>query len=176
MAVITLIMTFVVLVVTLLSCVADVRFMRIPNWHALVILGCFIPAWLAMPSTFGNIWYHAGALAAMFVITYIMFCSRMIGGGDAKLGTALALWTGLKGLAPFMLYMAIMGGVLGLAAILLRKRKLFNNPSPGSWVGQAQNGRSAVPYGVAISVGAWAAFFHTGFVHNQLNEVFRIIH
>ena len=176
MAVITIIMTCIVLIVTILSCISDVRSLRIPNWHSLVILGCFIPAWLATPEAFSGLWQHSGAMMGMFAVTYIMFCLGMMGGGDSKLGTVLGLWTGLKGLLPFMVYMAIMGGVVGIISLFIRKNKPFKTPLPGSWVDQLQNGRNAVPYGVAISFGAWAALFHTGFMHNQLNEVFRIIH
>ncbi len=176
MATIVLVMTVIVLVVTLLSCIADIETMHIPNWHSLVILGCFVPAWAAMPEAFGGLWQHLGALALMFAVTYFMFCKGMMGGGDSKLGAALGLWVGLKGLMPFMFYMAIMGGVIGCFALLMRKKKLFQNPVPGGWIERAQNGANVVPYGIAISFGAWATFFHTGFVHNQLNEVFKIIH
>ena len=36
--------------------------------------------------------------------------------------------------------------------------------------------RCAVPYGLAISFGAWAAFFHTGFLDHRIDEVIKIIH
>ena len=176
MAIVMPVMAFVVVVVTLLSCVSDVRSLRIPNLYSLVVLGCFIPAFFFAPAAFSPLWYHLTAMGVMFVLSYIMFCTGMMGGGDSKLGTALALWVGLKGLMPFMLYMALMGGVLGGLTLLLQKKKLFSNPKPGSWIEQAQSGQNAVPYGVAISFGFWAAFFHTVLQHHQLNEVFKIIH
>lgn len=176
MTIITFIMTLAVLFVTLLSCIADVRSLRIPNWHTLVILACFVPAWLATPEAFGGIWQHLGAMGIMFAVTYTMFSLGMMGGGDSKLGSGLGLWIGLKGLLPFIFYMAIMGGIIGVVTIVLRRKKFFKNPAPGGWVAQAQEGRSAIPYGVAISFGAWVAFLYTGFVHNQLIEVFTIIH
>jgi prepilin peptidase CpaA len=100
----------------------------------------------------------------------------MIGGGDSKLGTALALWAGLRGLLPFVFYMALVGGILGIAALVLYKLKPFKNPRVGGWIEQAQLGANAIPYGIAISAGAWASFFHTGIVHEQIHEVFKIIH
>ena len=176
MAIITLAMTLVAFGVTLLSCASDIRSMRIPNTYALVILACFIPAWLATPAAFGPFLDHLEALGIMFVVTYIMFAIGIMGGGDSKLATALGLWLGLKGLAPFIFYMALIGGLLGMATLLLQKKKLFSNPKPGSWIEQAQAGQNAVPYGVAISFGSWASFCHTALVHNHLNEVFNIIH
>ena len=176
MAIITLFLILVVLAVTVLSCVSDVRRLRIPNTHALVVLGCFIPAWLTAPAAFSPLWHHIAAMGIMFGVTYAMFCKGMMGGGDSKLGTALGLWVGLKGLVPFIFYMALMGGVLGLITLCLQKKKLFSNPRSGSWVEHAQAGQNALPYGVAISFGSWASFFHTGLLHQQLNEVFKIIH
>jgi Flp pilus assembly protein protease CpaA len=72
--------------------------------------------------------------------------------------------------------MAVMGGVMGGLTLALQKKKLFKNPKPGSWIEQAQAGKNAVPYGVAISFGFWMSFFHTDAIHHQLNEVFKIIH
>lgn len=175
MTTVTPLMTLIVFIVTLLSSVSDVRSLRIPNWHALVILGCFIPAWLAAPGAFEAPWQHLAAMGAMLVLGYLMFSFGLMGGGDAKLAAAVGLWVGLGGLAPFIFSMAIMGGIIALVSIAVSKKKFFKNPLPGSWIEQVQAGRNAVPYGVAISAGAWAALYHTGFLHNQLNEVFSII-
>jgi prepilin peptidase CpaA len=175
MTIITALMTLVIFIVTLLSCVSDVRSLRIPNWHSLVILGCFIPAWLAAPEAFNGLTQHAAAMGGMFVIGYLMFSLGMMGGGDSKLATVLGLWVGLNGLMPFIFSMAIIGGVIGLVTIIISKKKPFKNPLPGSWIEQAQTGHNAIPYGVAISSGAWVALYHTGFLHQQLNEVFNII-
>jgi prepilin peptidase CpaA len=175
MTLISPLMMLAVFVVMFLSCVSDVRSLRIPNGHSLVILGCFVPAWLVFPEAFGSLGLHVAAAALMFVVTYGMFAMGMMGGGDSKLGSALALWGGLNGLVPFMFYMAVTGGILGLISIFIKKKKPFKNPEAGSWFAQLQEGKNAVPYGVAISFGAVAAFFHTGLIHNQLNEVFKII-
>lgn len=176
MEIITLIMTGVVLAVTVACCVSDARSLQIPNAFSLVIIGCFVPAFLAMPKVFGPFWQHLLALAVMLGLTYIMFLKGAIGGGDSKFGAAVALWTGLHGLLALVLYMAVMGGVLALVSLGLHKKKLFNNPRPGSWIAEAQDKGKDIPYGIAISAGTWAAFFHTGFLHQQLNELSKIIH
>jgi len=176
MAIIMLLMALAVVIVTLLSCVSDIRSLRIPNLYSLIVLACFIPACLAEPKVFSPLWYYLAAMGLMFILSCIMFFTGVMGGGDSKLGTALALWVGLKGLVPFLFYMAIMGGVMGGLTLVLQKKKLFKNPKPGSWIEQAQAGKNAVPYGVAISFGFWMSFFHTDALHHQLNEVFKIIH
>ena len=176
MTILTPLMMLVVLGVTLLGCVSDFRFLRIPNWHTFVILGCFFPAYFAMPEVFHGLGQHLGAMAGMFAVTYIMFTLNMMGGGDSKFGTALGLWVGLKGLLPFLFYMAVMGGILGGLALLMRKKKIFKSPPPESWAGQINDGKNAVPYGIAISFGFWMALFHTGFIHASIGALLKAMH
>lgn len=168
--------TAVMLVVTFFSCVSDVRTLRIPNRYSVTVILAFAVAFAVDPAAFGPLWSHLCAMVIIFLVTYGMFAAGMIGGGDSKLGTALGLWVGLHGLLPFMFYMALMGGVLGIVSLWISKKKPFTTPAAGSWVAQAQAGRNAVPYGIALSVGAWAGMFYTGFIHNQLHEVIKIIH
>ena len=162
--------------VSVFSAVSDVRSLRIPNSHSITIVALFFAAFLLSPDDFGRWWEHLGAAVGMFVVTYAMFVSGMIGGGDAKLGPALALWVGFKGLAAYLFYMSLAGGLLAALSLLIRKRKPFQNPQVGGWIAQVQEGRNAVPYGVAISFGAWAALLHTGFVRYVLDELLKVIH
>lgn len=173
---ITIAMVLAVWVVAALSCISDVRHLKIPNWHSLAVIACFFPAYFfAAPETFEEIWRHLAAMLIMFVVTYLMFIFRMMGGGDSKLGSAFALWVGLKGLFPFLLYMAFIGGIVGVVSLVMKKVKPFSSPDPESWAGQVQAGKNAVPYGIAIAGGAVIAFFHTG-ISQAVNEVFKIIH
>lgn len=172
-----LFLTVVTLATTLLACVSDVRTMRIPNLHSIVIAAAFLIAYLASPESFtGKWWYYPASLVAMFAITFGMFAKGMIGGGDAKLGSALALWVGLPGLVPYVFWMALTGGLLGLLSLFIKKSKRFAGLPPENWIAQVQEGRNAVPYGVAISVGAWGAMIQTHFLSNQLHEALKIIH
>jgi prepilin peptidase CpaA len=141
-----------------------------------LILASFIVAFVLSPESFNKWWVHIGAFVLMFGVTFGMFCLNMLGSGDTKLGSVLALWVGLKGLMIYLFYMTLAGGVLGIASIILYRKKFFKNPREGSWVARVQEGKSAIPYGVAISVGFWGALFHTGFLYHQLDEVLKIIH
>lgn len=174
---IALLMTAVTMVTMLLACVSDVRTMRIPNLHSVVILAAFGCAFAADAQDFSEKWWHyVLALALMFAMTYGMFVKGMIGGGDAKLGSALALWVGLQGLVPYVFWMALAGGVLGALSIVIKKSKRIAGLHPQNWITQVQEGRNAVPYGVAISIGAASALLQTGFISHLLDEVSKIIH
>lgn len=168
--------TFIVLATALACCITDFRTMRIPNALVLVIALSFVPAYAAQPAAFAPLWQHLAAAGGMFVLTYVMFAVGMIGAGDAKMGAALALWTGLSGLLAYVFYMALTGGVLGLVALGLRNWKPVENPQEGGWIALAQVGKNAVPYGIAIAAGAVAALLHTGFIHQRIDEVIKIIH
>ncbi|MDP2206038.1 MAG: prepilin peptidase [Alphaproteobacteria bacterium] len=169
-------LTCLMLATTLLSCISDVQRLRIPNTYVLIVLGSFAVAFALSPSSFG-VWWHPFAAGGVFlVITYVMFAFNMLGAGDAKLGAALALWVGLPGLMAYVMYMAIVGGLLGVASLFLKKRKPFKNPREGSWVATVQGGGNAVPYGIAITTGAWGAMLHNGFIFHQIDELIKIIH
>ncbi|HRC27015.1 MAG TPA: hypothetical protein PKX87_06260, partial [Alphaproteobacteria bacterium] len=96
--------------------------------------------------------------------TLWMFATGMIGAGDSKLGTAFALWVGLKGLPVYLFFMAVAGGFLGLATLVLRRRALWPKAPEGSWIARAQRGESVVPYGIAIVTGAIFAFAFRGYL------------
>ena len=166
----------ILFVVTMASCVSDFRSLRIPNSHSLAVIGLFIPAYLFAPDSFGLWWYPFLAAGLMFFISYVMFCYGLMGGGDSKLATALALWVGLKGLMIYVFWMAVAGGVIAAFGLWLKAKKPFKNPTEGSWIAQAQGGRNAVPYGIAITVGAWAAIFHTESFSKQIHQLIKIIH
>lgn len=169
-------LTCAVLLATLLSCISDVQRLRIPNTHVLFVIGAFALAFVLSPSSFGAWWHPFAAGLVFLVITYVMFALNMLGAGDAKLGAALALWVGLPGLMAYVMYMAIVGGILGVVSLVLKRRKLFKNPRAGGWVATVQEGGNAVPYGIAITAGAWAAMLHNGFIFHQIDELIKIIH
>ena len=58
---------------------------------------------------------HALCGAAMLVFTFALFNLGWIGGGDAKLAAATALWLGWTPLADYGLASALAGGALTLA-------------------------------------------------------------
>ena len=149
--------------------VSDWRGMLIPNAYSLGIVVSFVPAWLAFAffaeeSGYFQGWSsHLGAFAVIFAGSFVLFALNMFGAGDSKLATAFALWVGFEGLGAFVFYMALAGGLLGIATLYLRKRKPVKNPPEGGWIARAQAGDNAVPYGIAITIGAAACFIWLGY-------------
>lgn len=151
------------------SAVSDFRSMTIPNLFAGLIVLAFVPAYLAdMFSGDGLEFFvswksHVIAASLVFVLTFLLFMGRLIGAGDSKLCSALALWMGVSGLAPYLFYMALAGAVLGLLTKLMNSKQLVSAPKEGGWIARSQAGEQGVPYGIAICLGAIVAFYQLGY-------------
>lgn len=123
----------------------DIRTRIIPNWlNAAVAL--LAPAWWWAEglSPWPQIAILIAGAAVVFALFTAAFAFGMMGGGDVKLLTALALWFGGPALLHLLMVMALAGGVVTLGTLALHAAR--HRP-----------GRPEIPYGVAIAVaGLWA--------------------
>lgn len=159
---------FVAVAVGAMAAWSDIKGLIIPNWHSGVIIVSFLAAFVLMqllghPNIFGSILSHFTAALIVFAITATLFGLKTIGAADSKLSTAYAFWAGVVGLPAFLFYMSLVGGLVGLGALVLQKWQPVKNPAPGGWVARVQAGENKVPYGVAIAVGALASFVKLGY-------------
>ncbi len=139
------------------AAVSDMVKYRIPNMLCLGVAGAFVLYAFGAPLTLAALGAHAAAGLAVLVVGTLAFAMRIMGGGDAKLMAAVALWLGWQGLPPFLLLMALIGGALGL--LLLLARRLGPQPVPdGRWWSLLLRRQSGVPYGVAIALAALVLF------------------
>ena len=141
------------------AAVRDLASFTIPNWISIALAAAFAPAALLVGVPLPDIGVSLAVGAGMLVVGAGMFAMGWIGGGDAKLMAAAALWVGLRGLAPFAIYTALAGGLLALALVALRSAWLRPLAAAGpGWTQRLATPGEAAPYGVAIAVGALAAF------------------
>jgi prepilin peptidase CpaA len=88
-----------------------------------------------------------------------MFAAGWIGGGDGKLFAVCALWLGWPAALPFLLYTGLAGGALTFAILALRSGWLAPAVAGGpTWLRNLGTNGGDLPYGVAIAIGALAAF------------------
>ena len=78
--------------------------------------------------------WHAGAGAIVLVVTFVMFSFGWIGGGDAKLAAATALWLGFAHLFDYLVYASVLGGALTLALIQFRTLPLPQLLAGRDWI------------------------------------------
>ncbi len=152
---------------------SDICGMVIPNLYSAVIGVAFIVAFAGLflagkGDVFSSALSHLLAAILVFCVTLVMFSFGVMGAADSKLGTVFGLWVGLQGLVPFLVFMSFVGGALALVALVMGKYKPFKNVSDVSWAGRVQAGESKVPYGVAIVIGAFFAFYEIGYFSPSL--------
>jgi prepilin peptidase CpaA len=152
-----LLLAFPALVIT--AAVKDLTSYTIPNWIAGGLIAAFAMAALAFGLPAGTIGVDVAVGAAALATGMIMFALRWIGGGDAKLFAAAALWLGLGPSMSYIFYTALSGGLLAVGLIALRSgpaRAIL--PQGPAWFARLAEPGADAPYGVAIAVGALAAF------------------
>ena len=145
----------------LIAAAKDLTSYIIPNWISIALTAAFAPvAGLALAAGVSapELALCVGVGAGALLVGVVMFTLNWIGGGDAKLFAASALWLGWPALTPFLFWTAIAGGVLSMLLIAFRRRTA--TPAEG-WYGKLMTHGAPVPYGLAICTGALAAFPHS---------------
>ena len=132
----------------------DLFTMTIPNRISLVLVAGFISLLPFSGLSLADIGWHFAAGALMLAITMGMFFAGVVGGGDAKLVSAVALWVGLDLLLPYLLMASIFGGALTLILLFIRKYPLLLAVSHASWLERLHQTRGPIPYGIALSAAA----------------------
>jgi prepilin peptidase CpaA len=131
----------------------------IPNSINLGLIALFPLAALSAGVGLPALGLHAALGAGALVVGMGMFAMRWVGGGDAKLFAAAALWLGWPAGAQFLMVTAFAGAGLSLALITMRSQALRPMILLGpQWAQRLAEPGGAVPYGLAIAAGALAAF------------------
>jgi prepilin peptidase CpaA len=139
----------------------DLTSFTIPNRLSVLLGLVFLPAALALGRPPAEIGVDLGVGFAALIAGMGMFAAGWIGGGDAKLFAVAGLWLGWPASIDFMMVTALAGG--GLAVLLLNARSSVvraHLAGAPPWLDRLTTPGADVPYGVAIAVGALAAFPH----------------
>ncbi|WP_203291668.1 A24 family peptidase [Maricaulis parjimensis] len=131
-----------------------VRFI-IPNWLCGVIALVFPLAALMAGFSWPVFGFHLLAGFLGLVVGFALFAPGWIGGGDAKMFAAVAIWMGWDAFYPFLLHTVLAGGGLVLMLILLRHAAPLVRV-PNGWTSETALEKGApVPYGLAIAAGVF---------------------
>jgi prepilin peptidase CpaA len=139
----------------------DLFTMKIPNKIsiALVAAFAFTAFYIRMPAE--TALSHAGIGLVFLLAGFAMFSLRLLGGGDAKLMAAGALWMGPDHALIYLAYVTIFGGVL--SAVILAYRKFLTVGVTGLplWAIKLHAKGTGVPYGIAIAASALVVYPQT---------------
>jgi prepilin peptidase CpaA len=129
----------------------DLFTMKIPNKISIVLVGVFFAAVLATGMAWQTALIHIGVGAAALVFGFALFSANLLGGGDAKLMAAGALWMGLDHVLPYLIYITFFGGMLSLVILCYRRFiPAMNWPLP-EWALKLHANGTGIPYGLAIA-------------------------
>ena len=143
---------------------SDLFAMTISNRVSLALAAGFLA--LALLSGMGpyDILSHLGAGATVLVIAFGCFAMGWIGGGDAKVAAAAALWFGFGHLLDYLLYASLFGGVLTVLLLQFRQWPLPWQLAGQPWLLKLHAKETGIPYGIALAIGALMIYPETEWI------------
>ncbi len=140
----------------------DLFTMTIPNRISMVLVVVFGVAAVMTGMSWTGLANHLGAGALILTIGIGMFALGWLGGGDAKLLAATALWIGFEHLVPYLLIAGIAGGVLAIAILMYRSIMPPLWLARQEWAMRLHAARGGIPYGIALAAAGLHVFPSTG--------------
>ncbi|MEH2563843.1 A24 family peptidase [Bradyrhizobium sp. AZCC 2289] len=107
---------------------------------------------------------HLGAGATVLTVAFACFAMGWMGGGDAKVAAAVALWFGFDHLLEFLVYASLFGGALTLLLLQFRQWPLPYPLTGQAWLLRLHDKQSGIPYGIALAIGALMVYPETEWI------------
>lgn len=133
-----------------LASLTDFLEMKIPNRIPALLAASFVVILPFSGLNLVEVGWHLAAALMVFAVCFMLFAFNVMGGGDAKILTAAALWFGFNtSLLEFLVFTGYLGGVLTIAVIMLRANwdKLA---TVGMKLPQTLMVAKKIPYAIAI--------------------------
>ena len=143
---------------------SDLLTMTISNRLSLALAGGFFLLMIVTGMSLHAAGMHVAAAAIVLVVAFLFFSQGWIGGGDAKLAAATALWFGFDYLLDYLIYASLFGGALTLAIIQFRKIPLPAMLARQGWILRLHETDAGIPYGIALAAAALAVYPKTGWM------------
>jgi len=140
---------------------SDLLTMTISNRVSLALVAGFLVLAGVVGMDVHDVLSHFGAAALVLAVTFTFFARGWIGGGDAKLAAATALWLGFDHLLLYVLYASLLGGVLTFALIRFRMLPLPDLLARQDWVARLHRIDGGIPYGIALAAAALIVYPET---------------
>ncbi|WP_192250121.1 A24 family peptidase [Mesorhizobium silamurunense] len=143
----------------LFAAISDTLSMTIANRVPVLLVATFA---LVAPMT-GMDWAtyggHFAAGALVLGVTFGLFALGGMGGGDAKLLAATAVWMGLNiNLVGYLVTSTLIGGLLTIAILAYRKSPFAVYTGHNRFLRHFADESGGIPYGVALGLGGLLTF------------------
>jgi prepilin peptidase CpaA len=133
---------------------SDLFTMKISNRVSLLLIGGFFGMALLSGMGWQMIGLHTAAGATVLAVAFACFAMGWIGGGDAKVASAAALWFGFDHLLEYLVYASLFGGALTVMLLQFRQWTLPALLGGQPWLTRLHAKESGIPYGIALALGA----------------------
>jgi prepilin peptidase CpaA len=137
---------------------SDLLTMTISNRVSLLLIAGFLVLALASGMGLTTIGLHMAAGAVVLVVAFTCFAMGWMGGGDAKMASAIALWFGFTHLLEFLIYASLFGGALTLLLLEFRRWPLPYALNGQAWLLRLHHQDTGIPYGIALAIGALVVY------------------
>ncbi len=154
---------FIVVFPSLMALAAsmDLLTMTIPNRIPAALAFGYLVSAVALGLPPQAVLFDLSCALAVLALTFVMFSLRWIGGGDAKLAAATALWMGWSSVLDYGLAAAICGGLLTLGLLTARATTLPAMLARHAWIARLHDRGAGVPYGIALAAAGLLQYPHT---------------
>ena len=151
-----------------LAATSDLLTMKISNRLVLMLIAGFFVLALMMNFTLQQFMMHLAAGGLVLVFAFTFFAFGWVGGGDAKLAAATALWLGFGITLPYVVYAALFGGALTLGLLAIRRYPLPASLMRVDWVARLHDQKTGIPYGIALAIAGLVTYSDTTIFHNLI--------
>lgn len=139
--------------------ISDIVSMTIANRVSILLAATFLVVAPLAGMGWAGIGLHVSAGLLVLGITFALFALGTMGGGDAKLLAATALWMGLGfELVQYVVYASLFGGALTLLTVVYRNSALADVTGNHLLLRNLADKRVGIPYGVALGAAGLLMF------------------
>ena len=144
------------------AAISDMLSMTIANRVSVLLVATFA---VVAPLT-GMAWpdyaMHFAAGGLVLCVTFALFALGGMGGGDAKLMAATAVFMGFGfQLVQYMVVSAFIGGLLTISLLLYRNSALSVYTSNNMFLRHFADDKVGIPYAIALGIGGLAIYPET---------------
>jgi prepilin peptidase CpaA len=141
------------------AAVSDMLSMTIANRVAVVLVATFVVVAPLTGMDWATYGWHFAAGGVVLLVTFALFALGGMGGGDAKLMSATALFLGFNiHLVEYLVISAFLGGVLTVAILAYRNSALAVFTSRNMFLRHFADDAVGIPYGIALGLGGLVAY------------------
>ena len=131
---------------------SDLLTMRISNRVVLLLVAIFCAVAVGIDMPLHEFGLHVACATTVLAVAFVLFALGWIGGGDAKLAAATTFWLGFGVTLPYLIDASLIGGLMTLGILLVRRWTLPGFLLRIGWVHHLHQPKTGIPYGIALAI------------------------